>query len=316
MSEANPIVLLLRAQGAVATALAGFACLVALGVGAAENPVAVESLTDEAEPANVSTTTEAIAPPGSIGELSDEVAFQAPVMADAGGFEEEYQIQLLQQEVSELRGLIEELKHAIDTTKRLSDDRYLELDGRFQALRGAANPAVERQQSPIPTNTPGQGSAAATEAPRQPGDVQTGDVDIAATVLGEATEQSLYDTALELIRNRQYEVAITQLQAMIDQHPEGELAPNGYYWLGEVHAAMPEPDYEQARQALAQVITFFPEHDKVPAAAFKLGKVYHLMGDCGRAVETLRSVIADHPGKSVGKLAEAYLRDKVDCGQG
>ena len=39
------------------------------------------------------------------------------------------------------------------------------------------------------------------------------------------------------------------------------------------------------------------------------------MGDCTRAVETLQGVIADNPGKSVGKLAEAYLRDKVDCGR-
>ena len=42
--------------------------------------------------------------------------------------------------------------------------------------------------------------------------------------------------------------------------------------------------------------------------------VHHLMGDCGRASELLNQVIAQHQGKTVAKLAENYLRDKVDCG--
>jgi TolA-binding protein len=98
---------------------------------------------------------------------------------------------------------------------------------------------------------------------------------------------------------------------MIAQYPDGSLAPNAYYWLGEVYAAKPQPDYEAARKALAQVITFFPEHRKVPDAGFKLGKVYHLMGDCVRAKELLERVMDQNPGKSVSKLAETYLRDNI-----
>ena len=284
--------------------LAGFSATV---VYAADNPVAVESLTNDSfETLPAVTIRRPMPPQGRIGELDEEVAFQAPVLADdaLGGMEEAYQIQLLQQEVSELRGLIEELRYSVDTTKRLSDERYLELDGRFQALRQETGERAAAVTGVAVTPATAVGEAPATTPP-----------ELASGLKGDVSEQSLYDTALELIRNRQYEVAISQLQAMIDQYPEGNLAPNGYYWLGEVHAALPEPNFEQARQALAQVITFFPEHNKVPAAAFKLGKVYYLMGDCARAVETLRAVIADHPGKSGGKLAEAYLRDKVNCGQ-
>ena len=87
------------------------------------------------------------------------------------------------------------------------------------------------------------------------------------------SEKALYDTSLELIRNRQYDLAITQLQAVITQYPDGNYAANAYYWLGEVHAAKPQPDYESARQSLVQVITFFPDNRKVPDAAFKLGKI-------------------------------------------
>ena len=126
-------------------------------------------------------------------------------------------------------------------------------------------------------------------------------------------ERKLYDAALELIHSRQYELAITQLQAVITQFPDGALAPNAYYWLGEVYAAKPDPEYELARQALAQVITYFPEHHKVPDAAFKLGKVYHLMGDCRRATELLSQVVNQQQGTSVATLAQTYLRQIGSC---
>jgi tol-pal system protein YbgF len=124
----------------------------------------------------------------------------------------------------------------------------------------------------------------------------------------------LYDTARKLIQNKQYDMAISQLRAVISQYPDGVYAPNAYYWLGEVFQAKPEPDLDSARESLEQVIQFFPEHRKVPDAAFKLGKVYHLLGDCERATVLLSQIVDIHQGKSVATLAENYLRDKVSCG--
>ena len=81
----------------------------------------------------------------------------------------------------------------------------------------------------------------------------------------------------------------------------------------EVHAAMPQPDYEQARQALVQVIDGFPGNNKVPDASFKLGKVYHLMGDCSRSKAFLQQVATSYASKSAGQLAERYLANQIDC---
>lgn len=201
--------------------------------------------------------------------------------------ENQYQMQLLQQEVMELRGLLEEIRYELDRIKTTQDDRYLELDARLQqVVKAAAEPPPSKIVMP---------------------DVMPGD---GAPLLDEKTS---YDTALQLIRNRQYELAITQLESVIARFPDGDYAANSYYWLGEVYAAKPTPDYEKARQALAQVITFFPDHRKVPDAAFKLGKVYHLLGDCSRATELLTQVIEQNDGKSVAKLADTYLRESVNC---
>lgn len=268
-------------NGVLTLLIAGSAPLLFLNpLFAAENPIEVRSLSSS------SSTTG-----------SGEIAFQAPVEEEVEpgmeGIETQYQLQLLQQEVQTLRGLVEELTYQVERMRETQEDRYLELDSRVQSLinTGAAGGFVAGTEPDI---------ADVTAEPE--------------IVSGSQNEKALYETALELIRNRQYDLAITQLQAVIAQYPDGDFTANAYYWLGEVYAAKPEPDYENARQALAQVITFFPDNRKVPDAAFKLGKVYHLMGDCDRATELLRQVAREHQGKSVAKLADAYLRDKVNCG--
>lgn len=250
---------------------------------AVSNPIVVESRSDTEQP------------------------FRAPVIdkEPISGSENQYQLQLLQQDLLELRGMVEELNHELQLMKNRQEDRYLELDRRFEDFRRQSGQSV----TPLPT-----GTTTGVEQTTTNNEVkQSAETSTTLKPLAGDAEKVLYDTSLELIRNRQYEQAIKQLQAVISRYPNGEYAPNAYYWLGEVYAAMPEPDYEMARQSLAQVISFFPDNRKVPDAAFKLGKVYNLMGDCARARDILEQVIKQNQGKTVAKLAETYLREKVTC---
>lgn len=268
-----------------------------------ESPLAGSPIEVETFPANEISVSGPDDDETKISAVTEIIPFQEPieengdlspgaVTAGMEGIESQYQLQLLQSEVMELRGLVEELTFNFERMRGMQEDRYLELDKRFQSLRqgGVDTGGTNVRQG-------------ATDPNNATGSIQPS---------GQA-EKTLYETALELIRNRQYDLAITQLREVIAQYPEGTYAPNAYYWLGEVYAAKPDPDYEKARQALAQVISFFPDHRKVPDAAFKLGKVYNLMGDCARATDILNQVIEQHRGKSVSKLAESYLRDNVNC---
>ena len=218
------------------------------------------------------------------------VTYQPPIEEEvaSGGMENQYQQQLLQQEVMELRGLVERLQHELSRLKSIQDDRYLELDDRLQQVLKA------NVQVPEPVA-------------EDPGET-------AVSVIDEnLSEKDLYETTQILIRNRQYEMAITQLEALIDRFPDGEYTANTYYWLGQVQAAKTNPDFEKARQALAQVISYFPDHSKVPDAAYALGKVYYTLGDCERATDLLQQVMDQYPGKTAAKLAENYLRESVNC---
>ena len=71
---------------------------------------------------------------------SDTVTYQPPIIEDDdnSAMEDQYQLQLLQQEVMTLRGLVEELRYELDRTKRTQDDRYLELDARMQQVLKAS----------------------------------------------------------------------------------------------------------------------------------------------------------------------------------
>jgi len=239
-----------------------------------QSPIIVESL-DAEIPVVTETPQE---------QILDETA-----SSPRSGSEIQYQMQILQEEVMTLRGLVEQLSYEIQRHKGIQDDRYLELDRRLQNL-GTAPVAISTDQTI--DNEPAV------------------DEEIAAQ---DQSEQSLYDAGLASIKARQFEDAIDQLKQVIEQYPDGEFTANAYYWIGEVHAAMPQPDYEQARQALVQVIDGFPGNNKVPDASFKLGKVYHLMGDCSRAKAFLQQVATSYASKSAGQLAERYLANQIDC---
>lgn len=240
-------------------------------------------------------------PAAAQGRVITQLPFEAPKEDNAAepmsGMEREYQMQLLQQEVQMLRGMVEELQHQLQRLKQTQDDRYLELDGRVQML--------SRAESTLP--------APVGSLPSQQRTVSVAPAESAGSTV--PSEKALYDTARELIGNRQYDLAISQLQAVIDSYPDGDYAANAYYWLGEVYLVLATPNYQKARQAFAQVISFFPDHRKVPDAAFKLGITYHLMGDCDQARNRLEGVVAQYQGRAVAKLASNYLRDKMqDCG--
>lgn len=269
--------------------LLGYCVVVALPLlMGAQNPVIVQNLADP-------TDSSRGAEQGSLS--SDQSSDQSS--GQSSEFESQYQIQILQQEVLELRGLFEQLNHELAEMKRLQENRYLDVDSRLQALgtraQGSDGSGVARDDNlSIPTN-------------------RSNTEKLVSSTENVGSEDSLYESALARIRIRDYDSAISDLKKLIAQYPDGTFAPNAYYWLGEVYAAKPEPDYEKARQSLAQVISFFPDHRKVADAAFKLGKVYHLMGDCDRARELLENVVEKHKGKSVSRLADTYLREKLSC---
>ena len=200
-----------------------------------------------------------------------------------------YQLQLLQDDVRRLQGIVEEQNHRLDRLVQDQRDRYIELDRRLVELGTPAAPAD-----------------AAAGAPTGFG-----------TSPGATTEAAAYNAAFARVKGASnlvpserlaaYAQALTAFQALIAQYPAGEFTPNAYYWTGEIH--LYTEALELARQAFVQVVTLFADHAKVPDALYKLGVVYHRLGDNQRALQYLDRVASEHPSHTAADLARNYAAE-------
>ncbi len=195
-----------------------------------------------------------------------------------------YKLQLLQQEVQELRGIVEQQQYQITQMREEQRDRYLDLDRRVSLVTQSGVSSGSQIKS--------DDSNAADSQP-------------AASAL--VDEKSAYQAAFELIRNKRYDDAINALSRFVADFPNGEYTGNAFYWLGEVQIV--KASYQDALQAFASLLNKYPQHRKVADAKYKLGKVYRELGDSAKSERLLKEVIENHAGTTAAKLAEAELRN-------
>lgn len=199
-----------------------------------------------------------------------------------------YMIQQLQSDVRRLQGEVEEQKHLITRLQKQGRDRYIDLDQRILELAEEKQVAEAAPEIPEPqaSSTPGS----PMKLYRQPG----------------AEELKSYEEIQDLIRvQKKYDEAIGRLYEFIDKYPDGDLAVNAYYWLGEVYLV--KPQLEQAKQAFTIVATRYPDHRKAPDAVYKLGIALDRLGDRQDARRRMETVVRNYPGTHAATLAKEYL---------
>ncbi|MDQ2077896.1 YbgF trimerization domain-containing protein [Marinimicrobium sp. ABcell2] len=197
-----------------------------------------------------------------------------------------FQLQALQEEVQMLRGMVEEQSHEINRLQQQRMDDYLDLDRRLSLLtegarsssRGDANGSAQRSGSSAPSQGSTAGSNAETEA---------------------------YRAAYQLLRDRNVDEAIEAFNAYLERYPKGNFAGNSYYWLGEIFLL--KDDLEKSQEWFSRLLKDFPRDRKVSDTKFKLGTVYHRMGNNSRAQELLQEVAGD--GSDASRLARRYLQE-------
>ena len=218
-----------------------------------------------------------------------ELAQNGRVAQGAGVAPLFHQLQVLQGELQTLRGMVEELRFQMERLARDQQSQYVDLDQRLLALRsGHPQPGV------------GDGRADALSPGRLAPAANGPDG-------GGETERAAYAAAFNLMKDRAFDESAAAFKQMIETYPNGEFTPNGYYWLGELHLA--QGHAEEARQNFAQVVNLYASHAKVPDALYKLGVVYHRLGDDQRALEYLDLVQSESPDSSAAGLAREYAAE-------
>lgn len=183
-----------------------------------------------------------------------------------------YQLQAMQQEVLDLRGLVEVQAYEIKRLKQQRLDDYVDLDRRIVSLGGGAGKAKEKTADP---------EAAAAN-----------------------NEKQDYDQALALLRKRDIDGSIKAFNLYLEAYPDGKYAANVHYWLGETYLL--QGDLESARQAFTLLVESYPDNRKAVDARYKLGTVYYQLDDKPKAKSLLEEVASGT--SSSAQLARKYLQ--------
>ena len=220
------------------------------------------------------------------------------------------QLDQLQQEVSMLRGLLEEQEHRLKQLEQTQLDQYEDLDRRLSSSTGGS--AIP-SHSGTSIGSPGD-PLAAVQPPRAP-DAGASGAQQQNSSRTEAAGQSapadpereklLYEAAFDLVKSRDFEKAEMAFNAFLRRYPNSSYAGNAQYWLGEVHLA--QSDLESAGRAFAQVVSTYQGHRKEADALYKLADVERRLGNADKARQLYQEVLSKHPGSSAAQLARRDL---------
>ncbi len=223
---------------------------------------------------------------------SQPVMPKAPVAAASsdsssqGQAEMFYQLQVLQQEVLELRGQVEGQAYELKRLKQQRLDDYVDLDKRIAALSGQPVANGSETRSSVDSASVGGESSAAASA--------TNGLD----------ERELYRQAINLVlKQKDYDQAAKQFVSYLDNFPQGLYAPNAMYWLGEIYLLRSQ--LNDSEIWFNRLLTEFSSHSKIPDAKFKLGTVYHQLGQDAKAKKLLQEVAGSDT--TAAQLAKDYL---------
>ncbi|MGF1742053.1 tol-pal system protein YbgF [Vibrio profundum] len=190
------------------------------------------------------------------------------------------QVASMSQEINQLRGQLEVNSH--DMKQMLDRQRQLFIE-------------VDKLRSQV--NAPKQDAATATAVDG---------ADDAGTYSSNASEQSEYQKAIDLILNkRDYTGAITALHKFQKDYPKSTLTPNALYWLGQLYFA--NGDYKKASDNFLSVLDY-KDSPKRADSLVKLGDIAKQEKDDKKAKQYYQQVLKQYPNSASAQLAKQRLK--------
>ncbi len=175
-------------------------------------------------------------------------------------------------ELRNLRGRVEELQNENATLRKEQRDLYADLDARLSAA-----PAASVSAAPA--------------------------VAVAAPVAED--EPTQYNRAFDALKARNYAAAGDGFRKLAASHPNGKLADNTQYWLGETYYVT--QSYEQALATFQRVLDGWPDSRKAPDALLKLGFTQIELKRAAAARASLNEVLKKYPDSDAARLAADRL---------
>ena len=211
------------------------------------------------------------------------------------------QVNKLQADVDRLRGQLEVQEHANKQLTEQMKAQYKELSQRTDKTTPAKDSASKQPLILATDKEKAKDKSVIKDTPTKVNKEKS-----------PVSEKEEYDSAIALLKKRDYVQATSGLQRYLGDHPNGQYAASAHYWLGEIYSYQAQPDLAIAEYKT--VITQYPSDDKVPDALLKLGIAYDDAGNQDKAREQLQTVITRFPNTETAQLADTRLK-KIQKGE-
>ena len=194
-----------------------------------------------------------------------------------------------QRDIDALRGQIQQNTYQLNQVVERQKQLYQQID----SLSSASSSGQQAAGSDAAADTSAAataGAAASTEsAPAQTGDAN-----------------SDYNAAVALIlEKKQYDQAISALQAWVKHYPDSTYQPNANYWLGQLNYNKGKKD--DAAYYYATVVKNYPKSPKAAEALLKVGVIMQEKKDTAKAKAVFQQVIKLYPDTESAKQAQKRL---------
>ena len=194
-----------------------------------------------------------------------------------------------QSDIDSLRGQIQQNSYQLNQVVERQKQLYQQIDSLSSSNSGAQAGGTADAGASGNADAGGSNASGSTAAPAQTGDANTD-----------------YNAAVALIlEKKQYDQAITALQAWVKKYPDSTYQPNANYWLGQLNYNKGKKD--DAAYYFATVVKNYAKSPKAPEALFKVGVIMQEKNDTAKAKAVFQQVIKQFPNSESAKLAQKRL---------
>lgn len=279
-------------------------------------------------------------------QLEARIARIERIITNQAGSELLLQIQQIQMELQELRGLVEMQQFEIQRLQRqgsvppsfgmdqpsqpsqpsfeietpdLRGGQDTRLNARPDAGSGALSGLDLDPLGPLVPNDPNDRSLDPARIPNSylPPQTQTppsgpgaGIPSLPLPESSEGSERDGYAAAFALLKERQYDEANSAFNDLLRRYPQGQFSDNARYWLGETYYV--QRNLPAAITEFDRLIQFHPNSPKVPAAMLKIGNIYSEQQAYDQALIMLEELMRRHPTSTEARLAKSRLERIAD----
>src|SRR5690554_1683766 len=185
------------------------------------------------------------------------------------------QLNLLQREVGELRGITENHANQLEQILARQRDLYQEIERRLSESRaGSANNGDVPSTSSSPSTI--------------------------------KNEETAYDRAIRLVlEERRYDQAIPEFQDFIANNPNSDYVGNAHYWLGQLFFV--QENYKDAKTHFNKVVADYKDSTKRADCMLKLGMIEVAEGNTPAARRSFEQVRKEYPSSTKAGMAARQL---------